>query len=334
MNVSKLLLPQFVDSFIERAARDFSHTRKLEVLTGNRDILDSISSPLEAMLEDYLSARALFVLNVVEREIPFGLLDSQSYKHLENSWLRRVKQTKAFYIWKNGGTGNAEADFDKAGKEIRAWFISRKQADLQDFERVKAYIEEGFLGAKRNLDDGKPSAHSAIENKAKRIWQTTGQTNEKLNWFRAKLYVTMYYENIVGAVTETEDQARKTATILKAFEFSKSPENNYQIINAFEAAVAMEYLNKDVIAELLKDPSSFDFNLVPVDDWPEHIEKPTICGGRFSYERDAKQIVYEGEMSEHERDAIRAEVKTEVQRLAIDHLFLQSRRRPLEEMFL
>jgi hypothetical protein len=332
--MSKLLLPKFVDSFIERTARDLSHTRKLEVLTGNRDILDAISSTQESMLEDYLSARALFALQVLEREIPFGLLDSQSYKHLDNSWLRRVKQTKAFYIWKNGSTAGVEADFDKAGKEIRAWFISREQTDLQDFERAKSYIEERYLGADGNLDEGKPCAYIAIKDKAERIWKTTGQSNTELNWFRAKLYVTMYYENIVGAVTKTDEQARKTATILKAFEFSKSPENKYLIINAFEAAIAIEFLDKDLISELLKEPSSFDFNLVPVDDWPEDFVNPTICDGRFRYERDTRQIVYEGEMSEPEKDMLRAEAKTEMQRLAIDYLFNQSRRRPFEEMVL
>ena len=57
----------------------------------------------------------------------------------------------------------------------------------------------------------------------------------------------MFYENIIPAVTMKDVDS--AAMVLNAFGFSK--ENRYLIINALEAAIAIYFLDADVIRELL-----------------------------------------------------------------------------------
>jgi len=100
-----------------------------------------------------------------------------------------VKQVKAFLLWDSGlktnpaRTASAQEDYHKAGGEIRRWLLDRPRADLGEFERAKAYIEERYLDKQGGIDETKPATHTLIENKARRIWKNTQQPNSDLNWW-------------------------------------------------------------------------------------------------------------------------------------------------------
>jgi len=333
---------EFIDSFVFEMADKFSRIRRIDALASAPKPSDvPLSSTPEAMLNDLLDARALLSYKVLQGEIPFVQLEAPSYGHLEGSWLRRVKQLLAYFIWeirvKHNQSGSASGDFFEAAKVIRGWLLERPRADLGGFERVKSYLQQRYLGSDGRLDHTKAETKALIGNKAYRIWQNTGETNPDLNWSRAKLYVTMFYESIVGAVID--DNKRKTATLLKAFEFSKSPDNGYVIINAFEAALAINFLNKAVLAELKNKPSSFDFSFVPVNDWPDDLVKVRFKNdegeeGEFRYEKNNGQIIYDGEMTEDQCRSLQVSLVREHHRIALDQLLSLSRRKPLDEMFL
>ena len=334
MKTWEMIPPKFVESLVNTYAYNFSQARNIKILLERQSKDDALlESSTEDMLNDYLDGRAMVCLMVLEDEMPFIRLDPESYNHLEGAWLRRVKQMKAYYIWKNHKRiGSALDDFFKAGQEIRNWLLHRPRSKLIHFDRIRGYIQREYLADNGMLDETKPGAFNLIKTKAHRIWQTTNQPDPKLNWYRAKLYVTMYYENIVGAVLENDE--RKTATILKAFEFSKSEENGYLIINAFEAVIAIDFLNKEIIHKLLNQPYSFDYNYVPADSWPQELTEERICEGRLSYNKNKNQLIYKGEMSEEERDCILSHLSDMEQRMSLEHLFAQSRRKPLEKMIL
>ncbi len=324
------LSAEFLTLFVQQTAASFSRERKLGRFT--REFLDGIQSTPEEMLNDMLDARAFLVLKILDQEMRLGHLDSEAYQLLESTWLRRVKQMKAFFIWKVGGTGSREGDFHQASREIRGWLLRRSRADSTDFQKVQDYLREHYLDAADGIDENKLATNRLIAEKARRIWQTTGETCEQLNWFRAKLYVTMFYQNIIGAVLESDLQ--KTATILKAFEFSKAPENRYLLTNGFEAAIAIDFLNKDIIREILRKPELFDFSMVPVEGWPEHIGVPPRYDKKFRYDKEDKQIIYEGVMDQKERDSLLAELQKEEHKIALHNLFQQAAFRPFEDMIL
>ena len=72
-----------------------------------------------------------------------------------------MKQVKAFLLWDSGlktnpaRTASAQEDYHKAGGEIRRWLLDRPRADLGEFERAKAYIEERYLDKQGGIDETK-----------------------------------------------------------------------------------------------------------------------------------------------------------------------------------
>lgn len=321
---------QLLELLVQQKAREFSRDRKLGRFTS--EYIDSIPSTPQEMLNDLLDARAFLVLNILDQEMRLADIDPGAYYLLEGVWLRRVKQMKAFHIWKVGGTGSRDGDFHQASREIREWLLKRGRSDLSSFNKVRTYLRDSYLDDSDALDERKLGVSRLITAKARRLWEMTGETREKVNWFRAKLYVTMFYENIIGAVVAGDLQ--KTAMILKAFEFSKFPRNRYLLTNGFEGAVAIEFLDKDVIRAILEKPSLFNFNMVPVRGWPEPVNGRSRCGGRFRYDDNDEQIIYEGVMDVQERDTLLAELDTEEHRIAVEHLFEQSELQPFREMIL
>jgi len=61
------------------------------------------------------------------------------------------------------------------------------------------------------------------------------------------------------------------AQVLKAFQFSKHPDNRFLIVNCFEAAIAIYFLDPNIINELWTNAEACNFNMVYVEDWPKHL---------------------------------------------------------------
>jgi len=321
---------QLLEFIVQQQALAISRERKLGRYTP--EFLDALPSTEDEMLNDLLDARAFVVLKMLEDEIGLGQVDPKAYFLLEGISLRRLKEMKAFFIYKAGGSGSPEGDYNRAAREIRGWLRRRARGSLAEFANVKVYLRTHYLDRHDRLNESSLAVERMITEKARRIRQLTNEPSDKVNWFRAKLYVSMFYENIVGAVVD--DDRQKTATILKAFEFSKAPRNRYLITNAFEAAIAIGFLNKDLVDEIGRKPELFDFSMVGVDTWPECRALRSRWNGRFRYDEENKQIIYDGVMAENERDALISELEKEEHKIAVQHLFEQSTFRPYEDMIL
>ena len=327
------LSEQLLENFVREVAGRFQILRKVQKLFWEHQArlrnVALIPSTNEEMLNDWCDACAFVTLKIVEGdEISFTDIGPQSYRLLEDVWLRRVKQLKAYYVWENEDTGDSDRNYFKASEWIRTSLFRRRRASLEDFQKVKEYIEDRYLTRDGKLDENKVSTKMLICRKAHRIWEVNGDTDHIANWFRARRYVAMFYENFIGAVVEND--AHKTVAVLKAFEFSKAPSNRYLIIDAFETVIAIYYLNKNIILDALKTPRLYDLSMEPVDDWPEEVK----LDHPLRYERDAKQLIYEGVMSEEELRGLMQTLKDERHRVAVVHLFQQSQLRPFEEMIL
>ncbi len=326
-----------IDITISDMALSLSRKRKIGMIYGNPDAIDTyILSTTEEMEMDWQEARSYFALNVLKRVIIFTHLSPNSYVHLEKTWLRKVKEILAYFYWKAGSRNGTEKDFFEAAREIRSWMLEREQSNLEDFHKIKAYLLERYLTEDYFLDETKPHAYKLIAIKAKRIWEMTGESNSERNWHKALLYVKLFYENIIGAVLDSDKV--KTTKILEAFEFSKAPENKFIIINAFEAALAIEFLDKGVLNKLIDSPEH-DINMVSVDRWPEKLISLRYLEERLEYDQESGQVIYIGKMDVSIKTKLLAEIKKEkddIEYLSVivEHLYNQSQQKPYREQVL
>ena len=274
-----LISPEYLDVSVSAMALAFSRYRKIQKQWGHSDALDVlVPSTSEEMLNDLLEARAHVALTVLKGVIPFTQVAPDSYEHLEAAWLRRVKAILAYFYWRAGSLRGPDGDFDDAGSEIRSLLLGPRRSTAEDFDRVESYLMDKYLAKTDLIAEPREATQKLIQAKAHRIWQTTGEPNPSRNWFRARLYVKLFYENIIGAVRSKDE--KKTAKILEAFEFSKSSDNRFLVINAFEAAIAIEFLDKSVLGQLKNTPAH-NLNMVSVGYWPQDLanrKSARACG--------------------------------------------------------
>jgi hypothetical protein len=311
--------------YVQEQAEHFSDLRLA------RKVVEVCGKPSTAkeMRDDWLDACAHLIVTIIEGHIDFAQIEPDSYSLMEEAWYRRVKQGKAYQIWRREDQGSAQENYARAAADLRGLLLSGDRADLDGFQQVRNYLESKYLDSDGKLDESK--AKELLKRKARRIWETNGaKPNEDpdMNWSCARLYATMFYENIIGAVSH--DDAVKTSMILKAFEFSKS--GRYLVINGFEVAIAVYFLDRKVIGTLLSDPKAYDFSMTSVSDWPEETRIPPICAEKFRYDRYAKQIIYEGKMEDSEREALLGQYPNYTS--AIEELCGQSRLGLLKEQIL
>jgi hypothetical protein len=174
-----------------------------------------------------------------------------------------------------------------------------------------------------------------IEKKAYRIFETTGSTNSYTNWIHAETYVKMFYENIIPAV-ETKNR-EKILRVIKAFQYSKL--NRFLIINCFETALGIYFLDPNVIQSLWDasagkpHPQSTVEVVAEVDSWPQNFALKESCKSRFWVSEDRKRIGFKGVMLSVEKKAILNALKRSVKPInpkseyidAIEKLYEQSR---------
>jgi hypothetical protein len=321
------LSPHHFELFIRQVAQRLSDLRRLTDYESEHrrrlaSIRDSWSSE-EDMALDWRNACEFMALKIIEGdEIDLTQLAPASYPVLEDSWLQRIKQFKAYYIWEANGLGNDHADYFEASNEIRRQLFERDKLPIKDFAAIRTYIRNCYLktGSTDKLDDHKQDTLRMIKKKAHRIHELTHDHDASANWYRARLYVTLFYENIIGAVESHAHRLEKTLKVLRAFQFSKSPRNRYWIVNAFEAAIAISFLDKDTIYKILDKPAQYDFSMERVDDWPP-VDVPSP--NNMSYDKAHKQLIYLGHMTESERDLILAKLEHTKHRRAVENLYEQ-----------
>lgn len=318
-----------LEFYIRDIAGRFAELRRYHTLV---ELLNHPSHESD-MVNDWVDACAHVATIIMEGHVDFALIDTESYGILEDIWFKRVKQGKAYQIWRREDQGSPEKNYHRASQDFRHLLLTGEKADPEDFQRVREYLETRYLTRNHTLDLEKKATRELIEKKAFRIWRSRGAVpndDSEANRARARLYASMYYENIIDAADGSEEA---TSMVLRAFEFSKCQENRYLIINSFETAIAIYFLDRKVIAKVLANPENYDFNMAPVTDWPDSVRVPEQCGNRFNYDAVGKQIIFKGRMTEAERNALMEAYPS--QTAAIASLYEQSHPSlPLEDQIL
>ncbi|NOU16672.1 MAG: hypothetical protein HOO91_03850 [Bacteroidales bacterium] len=324
---------QMLNSYVKAYAYLLSKLRKVEKVFADQEhlhrLIESISSTEREMLDDWNRATSFVVLEILSGKIPFNQVQPESYPILESVWEKDIKLLKAYFVWFNNKTGDADSNYFKASQEIRKLLFIPSDYSLHDFDKIKNYLNDRYLGKDGKIDETKQSTHDLIACKAERIYHTTGNTNSIENWFRAKLYVKFFYENIIPAIVNNESD--KINYILKAFEFSKSPNNRFLIINCFEAAIAIYFINKERLKLIINDPESYAFNMVPIHGWPATFSTPSK---KFRFDSKVSLITYEGVMDKAEQELLKEKSLLDEHKVAIDELYRQSHLEPFSDMIL
>jgi hypothetical protein len=281
---------------------------------------------------DWYTAQVFLASDILDGFPNFaGRIASTSYWRVEEVWVKSVKRLRAYFIWQRRGNGvdptHEKDDYFQACEQLRDMLVNKDmKARLEEFGEPKAYLESRYLSDGK-IDQNKPSMKILISKKAERIWQVTGETDQAKNWLNAEIYVRMFYESIIPAVLENDRE--KTLTVLKAFQYSKAPENSFWVINCFEVALAIYFLDPDIIQELWdksaqKTIPMFSIEgVVQVHSWPKGFEVPEEC--KDSFEFDGQRIIFKGLMTESQKKALLEKLIDGEHKAAVNELFLQSR---------
>lgn len=176
---------------------------------------------------------------------------------MEELWLQEVKSLRAYFIGLNKGGGfsaTSDENYLDACKQLNKILINPNiKASKVEFGKVKHYLEEHYLiNNKINIASNFVSG-KLISRKAKRIYERIGEESDMKGWASAETFVRMFYENIIPAVMEKDRE--RTLSVLKAF-WGDSNRNKFSIIvvssivNCFEAALAIYFLDPDIIRSL------------------------------------------------------------------------------------
>ncbi len=239
---------QQILGWLKRKAHEISQSRKIAMLEREKlSRLDDYYLDPGAQNQDWFDAFLHLAASVIDGGIRLPDVGNESYGRLEEVWLKDAKQLKAYFVWK---TRDMDADwcYYEACREIRNRLLYRNfQASRADFERPRGYIESRYLSADgKSLDEGKKACRDLLQAKAYRIWEVTGKVHgAEYNWECARRYVIAFYENIVPAVTD--DDPERVRSVIEAFRYSKDPVNRFLVINCFEAALAVYFLNPDTV---------------------------------------------------------------------------------------
>jgi hypothetical protein len=174
-----------------------------------------------------------------------------SYWRLEREWLKSVKELRAYHT-----SQSRYASVDPAGDYLEACLhfdyllLAREsKAIASSFKTVKRYLAARYLVDGKIKVGTKLDAGLLVSVKADRLWKMTGRTDTDHNWGEAELYVKKFYENIIPAVEE-ENGLPHVKEVLDAFRFSTDCNHCYHLINCFEMAIAINFLDPEKIRQV------------------------------------------------------------------------------------
>jgi len=260
----KFFSEQDLQEWFQRAAREqyLARWRDL-VLREDSDLGNILRSTPEEQARDKHNAAVLFATEVLEGDFHLTRqLGPDSYRRLESQWLDEVKRAKAYFLWEKrrdqpASPSRHEQDYLEASRQLCSQLVREDlKASCLEFADVQEYLTDRYLTG-GTLDPEKPGTTELIGRKARQLWQTTGESDGAKNWTDASAYCRMFYENILPAVLEKEPEIKREHALqaLQAFQLGEAPEHRYQIINCFEVALAIYFLDAGVIEELWNDGS-------------------------------------------------------------------------------
>ncbi len=227
---------------VERQAYYLGQNRKTRELLKNPDLIfQYFPSTPEEQETDWKDACSYLSLDILEGKLDFfSGIQPGLYEALEYAWLEDIKRYKAYFEWKEHGQ-NQNSDefyyFQACGRINDRFLDVYSKLPARCFKNIKAYLADRYF-TDGSIDLGK--VRGLIERKAYHLWDKNQDSDPHKNWLLAEQYVREFYGNIMGAIQEQD--ARNIDSILKFFQENKSSESFYNLINCFEAAIAIYFV--------------------------------------------------------------------------------------------
>jgi len=289
------------------------------------EIIANTHSTVEEMEDDWYQASIRCVLAFLKRQRSLTGLTSDCYIVFESVWLDDVKKLIAYYKSLKSPLESIDETYFNATKEIRSFLFNTQSVGSKSFNDVKNYLNANYL-TNGKFDEKKENAHKLIKRKAERLYRSTGIDNKEYNWSRAKYFIELFYDNIIPAVLGDE---KCLARVLKAFGFGKYKQNGFFVINSFEAAIAIFYLDKEKLKKVIGDPQSFVFSISLLNEqWQTD---KIVSDKNFEYNEGTKWITYKGVMKDSERDKLLKTFDERNYHNKIKELYYQSNITPSED---
>jgi hypothetical protein len=201
---------------------------------------------------DWAQAELYLAADVIDGRMDLASsIGPDSYWRIEGRdgrrWLRAVKELKAYLRWQDrgGGWGHDPKtdDYLMACREIREAVLNRgRKAPQSAFEPIQKYIDREFLDGERKLSLKKDRAKRWLHAKAEVVpggWSRSA----------AERFMKGFYENISPAVMGAD--AKAATRVLEALGLRRGFENNEEMVNCFEIAVTICFLDATLAASAM-----------------------------------------------------------------------------------
>lgn len=331
-----------VEKWLGDKAYELSRIRKVNYLLREVDALQKrMPSTPEEMEQDWRNAQVEFASQVLDGKINFvKQIASNSYRRLEEVWLQEVKQLRAFIIWEGRGCPWSDdggvADYFRACEQMRDLLVDPgiKGRLPDDFAEAKSYLELNYLDKGGRLDPEKPGTQSLLKSKAAQALRRCGPPDRALSLRAAEVYARQFYEHITPAVTAKDREA--TLLVLKAFQLSEASPTPCAIANCFEAALAIYFLDPEVIRALWQEsegqpwPETWAATAVRLPSSRAWADAPEEVRDRLEVDYARGMLAFKGAMSERQKVALLSEARGAEEREAVEELFGRSRLLPRE----
>jgi len=337
----RLLSDAEIESWIEFRAFKQMEVRKLTTQLGRPEriwhkFLDDPGTSRDHVLQDWWTAEHVFALEVLEGGVQLSSrVGPNALKRLENEWLSKVKRTKAYLLWEEGNVSSDashhESDYYRACESFRKRLVDPEiKSQVEDFHPIEEYLRANYLDSRGRFDAGKKPAKALLDVKAYRIYTHSREDNADLNFSHALGYAKMFYDNVLPAVKGDEES---TLLALKAFQYSKAPENRYLIINCLETAIAIYFFDAAMIRKFWEESSEqpgsqpYTLSTITVEGWTGSWSPPLRFADRLRFDKGT--LVLRGMLRQSERDQLLADAPPELAS-GIEELYRHSRLLPEE----
>lgn len=338
----RLLSDSEIERWIEFRAFKQMEVRKLTTQLGRPEriwhkFLDDPGTSGDHVLQDWWTAEHVFALEVLEGGVQLSSrVGPKALKRLEKEWLSKVKRTKAYLLWEEGNVSSDashhESDYYRACESFRKRLVDPEiKSQVEDFHPIEEYLRANYLDSRGRFDAGKKPAKALLDVKAYRIYTHSREDNADLNFSHALGYAKMFYDNVLRAVKERDEES--TLLALKAFQYSKAPENRYLIINCLETAIAIYFFDAAMIRKFWEEsserpgPEPYTQSTVTLEKWSGSWSPPLRFADRLRFDKGT--LVLKGMLRQSERDQLLADAPPELAS-GIEELYRHSRLLPEE----
>lgn len=187
-------------------------------------------------------------------------ISSRSYNRLEKIWMAEIRELLAYFEWEASGAElfdpNSLRHYCKAWDDFKLRIKAFDyKATRQEFGEAKRYLEDKYVtleNGRYKLKENLQDDTDIIQIKSQRLREEMGQWyndrywDDERNWQEAESYVCQYYENIIPAVMDGDEQSAQA--VIQALDYSmKGP---LRIINAFEMALVIYFVSTDTLKNI------------------------------------------------------------------------------------